>query len=384
MLEAAVVVLVIAVVGLVFVALRRPASGAGEAEALRNELNALRERTDRSAQATNQMVATQLQGIANNLQTALAAMNENVARRLNENVSAMGATSKAVNDRLASVQSTFADLQKQVGEISEVSKAVTDLHLILSSPKTRGGLGEQLLEAQLAEVFSHQQYEMQYSFKSGERADAVLKFPQGLVAVDSKFPLANYRRMEKAPTEAEKKSARRDFLKDVRKHIDDISAKYILPEEGTLPFALAYIPAETVYYEAILRDEDGNDLHAHCVDRHVLPVSPNSLYAYLQTIVTGLNGMRISERAKTILRELESLRVEMDKFATEYETVGKHLRNASAKYEESERQLSKVEVRVQGLSDHRGEQLTLIEAEAQQQGLELEEKQEAMERSGES
>ena len=379
MLEAAVVVLVIAVVGLVFLVLRRPAGGAGEAEALRHEIGVLRETSNQSIE----MIAKQVQALGGNVQTALEAVRSDVGNRLDANASAMTQASKTVGDRVASVQATFAGLQEQVGgmteqarNLSELSKSVTDLQRILSSPKLRGGLGEAELEALLGEVFARHQFETQYTFKSGERADAVLKFPQGKVVIDSKFPLENFRRMGQASTEAEKKTARREFLKDVRKHIDSIAGKYILPEEGTLPFALAYIPAENVYYEAIIRDEEGNDLYRYCIERRVLPVSPNSLYAYLQTIMIGLNGMRISERAESILRELESLRVEVDKFTGEYETVGKHLRNATTKYDESARLLNKVETRVQGLSNHRGEQLTLIEAEAQKKELE--------ERSGES
>lgn len=378
MLEAAVVVLVLAVVGLAFLALRRPAGGGGEAEALRHEIGVLRETNNRSIE----MIAKQVQALGGNVQTALEAVRSDVGNRLDANASAMVQASKTVGDRVASVQATFAGLQEQVGgmteqarNLSELSRSVTDLQSILSSPKLRGGLGEAELESLLAEVFARHQFETQYSFKSGERADAVLKFPQGKVVIDSKFPLENFRRMGQAATEGEKKSARREFLKDVRKHIDSIAGKYILPEEGTLPFALAYIPAENVYYEAIIRDEEGNDLYRYCIERRVLPVSPNSLYAYLQTIMIGLNGMRISERAESILRELESLRVEVEKFTGEYETVGKHLRNAATKYDESARSLNKVETRVQGLSDHRGEQLTLIEAEAEQR--------ESRERSGE-
>ena len=87
---------------------------------------------------------------------------------------------------------------------------------------------------------------------------------------------------------------RRDFIKDVRKRIDEIAGKYIRPAEGTLPLALMYVPAENVYYEAIIRDENGDDLYDYCVQRRVFPVSPNSLYAYLQTIIVGMNGMRVS------------------------------------------------------------------------------------------
>jgi DNA recombination protein RmuC len=372
MLEAAVVVLVIAVVGLAFLALRRPAGGAGETEALRNDINILRETNNKSIE----MIAKQVQALGGNVQTALEAVRADVGSRLDANAGAMTQATRTVGDRVASVQATFAGLQEQVGklseqarEVSDLSRSISDLQRILSSPKVRGGFGEDSLETMLAQVFPREFYEMQYPFPSGEVVDAILKFPQGLLAIDSKFPLENFRRILAAESEADRKAARRDFLKDVRKRIDEVASKYIRPQDGTLSLALAYIPAENVYYEAIIRDEEGNDLRAYCMQRNVFPVSPNSLYAYLQTIVIGLNGMRISERAQSILRQLESLRVEMDKFTAEYETVGKHLRNATTKYDESARLLNKVETRVQGLSDHRGEQLSLIEAEAQKKGL---------------
>ena len=386
MLEAAVVVLVLAVVGLAFLALRRPASGAGETEALRNDINILRETNSRSIE----MIAKQVQAMGGNVQTALEAVRADVGNRLDANAGAMTQASKTVGDRVATVQATFAGLQEQVGkmseqarEVSDLSRSIADLQRILSSPKVRGGFGEDSLEAMLAQVFPREFFEMQYPFPSGEVVDAILKFPQGLLAIDSKFPLENFRRILAAESEADRKVARRDFLKDVRKRIDEVASKYIRPQDGTLSLALAYIPAENVYYEAIIRDEEGNDLRTYCMQRNVFPVSPNSLYAYLQTIVIGLNGMRISERAQSILRQLESLRMEMHKFTAEYETAGKHLRNATSKYDESARLLNKVETRVQGLSDHRGEQLSLIEGEAQQRALELEleQKQEVSERS---
>src|SRR5205823_12267415 len=177
-------------------------------------------------------------------------------------------------------------------------------------------------------VFAREQFDMQFRFSSGDIADAVLHLPQGKVAVDSKFSLENFRRIMDAQNEPDKKSARREFLKDVRKRIDEIAGKYIRPAEGTLPFALMYIPAENVYYEAIIRDEDGNDLYAYCAAKRVLPVSPNSLYAYLQTIVLGMNGMRVSERAEAILREIQSLKIALEGFDEVYSKLGTHLRNA--------------------------------------------------------
>ena len=179
---------------------------------------------------------------------------------------------------------------------------------------------------------------------------AVLFFPQGKVSIDSKFPLENFRRLAQAEVETDKKACRREFLKDVKRRIDEVAAKYIRPADGTLPFALMYIPAENVYYESIIRDEDGTDLYAYCLQKRVIPVSPNSLYAYLQTILMGLNSMRVSQRAEVVLLQIESLKLELGKFGDSFETIGKHLRNAGAKYDESSRMLEKVEMRVENLA----------------------------------
>jgi DNA recombination protein RmuC len=202
---------------------------------------------------------------------------------------------------------------------------------------------------------------MQYRFKTGEIADAVVFLPQGSVAVDSKFPLENFRRITELSTDDEKKVARRDFLRDVRKRVDEIATKYIRPAEGTLPFALMYVPAENVYYETIIRDDEGFQLYSHCQERRVIPVSPNSLYAYLQTIMVGLKGLQVSQRAEHILREIESLKIELEKFTKAYDTVSSHVRNAASKLEEGSRLLNKVELRVEGLSEDGMEQQTLFE-----------------------
>jgi DNA recombination protein RmuC len=226
---------------------------------------------------------------------------------------------------------------------------------VLTAPKLRGGFGESQLENLLNMVFSRDQFELQYCFGSGDVADAVLFFPQGKVAIDSKFPLENFRRMAHAETDSDKKMARREFIKDVKRRIDEVGSKYIRPEDGTLPFALMYIPAENVYYESIIRDEDGTDLYAFCLQKRVIPVSPNSLYAYLQTILVGLNSLRVSQRAEVVLLQIESLKLELGKFAEAFETTGKHLRNAATKYNESSLMLEKVENRVEHLASGVGE-----------------------------
>lgn len=361
---AAVVLALIAVA----VVLRRPAAPDPQLDALRNDFNVLRESTDRSVSHVVDVFSKQLEGLGDGVQKALAAVNSsvadrldainrNVADRLNENVKAMSGTSKEVNDRMAHVQNIFAELQKQVGGMSEqarrlaeISKSISELQHILTAPKLRGGFGEEQLETLLGMVFAREQYEMQYGFPSGEKADAVLFFPQGMVAIDSKFSLENFRRIAEAATDTDKKAARREFLKDVRKRVDEIASKYIRPAEGTLPFALMYIPAENVYYEAIIRDDEGNGLYEYCAQKHVMPVSPNSLYAYLHTIVVGLKSLHVSQQAELILRQMESLRFEFGKFTDVYEKLGTHLKNAGKSYDDSTRALAKLENRVENLA----------------------------------
>jgi len=263
----------VAALAAVVMALRGRSGGAPDV--LRNDMDQLRQSTERAVQGINSSVSTQLQTMTLSVQTGLAAVgadvnsrlesiNRGVADRLKENAASITSSSQQVNERIANVQSTFSTLQKQVGEMSEqarkiaeVSKSLGDLERVLSAPKLRGGFGELQLENLLSQVFAREQYDVQYRFNSGDIVDAVLHLPQGKVAVDSKFSLENFRRTFEAQNDADKKAARREFLKDVRKRIDEISGKYIRPAEGTLPFALMYIPAENVYYEAIIRDEDG-------------------------------------------------------------------------------------------------------------------------------
>jgi len=360
----------------VILLLRRPAANDSQSAVLRSDLQLLRETTEKSVQGIN----VQLQSVNTNVRESLAAVtgelgsrldniNRQVTEQLNQGTNVMSRNSEAFTQKVSDVQNTFAGLQKQVGEmteqarqLSELSRAVTAIEHVLRAPKLRGNFGEEQLETLLGLVFSRQQYALQHRFSTGEVTDAILFLPLGSVAVDAKFPLENFRRFAEAADEEERKAARRDFLRDVRRRVDEIASRYIRPAEGTLPFALMYVPAENVYYEAVIRnEEDPFQLYRYCLEKRVIPVSPNSFYAYLQTIMVGLKGMQVSQRAESIVREIESLRIELEKFSRAYETVGQHIRNAASKLEEGTRLLNKVELRVESLTGDGVEQQTLFE-----------------------
>ncbi len=193
---------------------------------------------------------------------------------------------------------------------------------------------------------------MQHVFKSGERVDAALLLGDRLVAVDAKFPLEACQRML-AVDGAEAERERRAFARSLKDRIDEIADKYIRPDEGTYDFALMYIPAENVYYEAVLRAEDPADAKSvlgHAMRRRVIPVSPHTFYAYLLVILHGLKGMQVERQAREIQERLGGLRQQFDAFWAAFETVGAHLANAQKKFEESERLAGRVQDRFEQIT----------------------------------
>jgi DNA recombination protein RmuC len=280
------------------------------------------------------------------IQQQLGQMIGHVNERLRENSEVLQRTHQSVGERLDNAARVFGDVQRSLGgleqgnqKIYEIGKDIASLQEILRSPKLRGGLGEFFLEDLLAQVLPAQHFTTQYCFRSGEKVDAVIKLGSSLVPVDSKFPLENFKRIVESALDEDKARAKRQFAADVRKHIDAIAAKYILPDEGTYDFALMYIPAENVYYEIIIKDDsmEEKSLSYYAMSKRVVPVSPNSFYAYLQAIVLGLKGMTIEQRAKEIIECLSRLQGDFTRFRDEFSLLGKHLGHAQSSYQSAEK-----------------------------------------------
>lgn len=273
----------------------------------------------------------------------------NVNERLKESSEVLQKTQQSLGERLDNAARVVGNVQKSLGsleeanrKIYEVGKDIASLQEILRAPKLRGGLGEFFLGDLLSQILPPDHFDTQFAFRSGERVDAVIKLGGSLVPIDAKFPLENFKRMLEGATEEEKGRARRQFAADVKRHIDTIAQKYILPDEGTYDFALMYIPAENVYYETIIKDDSPGgerNLSQYALAKRVIPVSPNSFYAYLQVIIMGLRGMRIEERAKEIFQDLSRLRGDFAKFRDEFDLLGKHLGHAQASFQSADKRL---------------------------------------------
>jgi DNA recombination protein RmuC len=380
LLALAVVIALGAVVwGLVIVAGRaRPSPGGDGVDAslalLQRQIESVRGEGRRDQEATRAVVheevvqfggqvSARLGQLQNAVAMELQQVTSEVNRRLQDGMALMQEAQKTMGQRLDDASRAVTEVHGQLGALGEaarrmeqVGREMAGLEQILRAPKIRGGLGEILLERLLAEILPTESYRLQHSFRSGDKVDAAIVVAERLVPVDSKFPLENFRRMLEEPDEDRRRQTRRAFLRDVRSRVDEIARKYIVPDESTFEFALMYIPAENVYYEVILRDEAGDDsLLGYALDRRVVPVSPNSLYAYLQVILLGLRGLRIEQNAREILAVLGRLQSDAARLREHFDTLGRHITNAKNKYDEATTSLARLEGKIEDVAGRGGQ-----------------------------
>jgi DNA recombination protein RmuC len=260
---------------------------------------------------------------------------------------------------LQSSQKVLGELHTQIGELQGTNKQMLQLGTdvrrledILSSPKLRGQMGEWSLENLLAQILPKDSYKLQYGFKDNQKVDALIQLTDFSVSVDAKFPLPGFEKIVAAETEEEKTKLRRQFLKDVTAHIDKIADNYIRPAEGTLDFAIMYIPAENIYYETIVKYAgETQDVLQHCFDKKVIPVSPNLLYVYLMTVVMGLHGLQIEKQAAEIRQNLKRLNASFADFLSTWDVLGKHLRNAYSQYDDGQKKLDRFSMQLDQIQD---------------------------------
>lgn len=264
---------------------------------------------------------------------------------MNQNVVGMQSrldnVSEGLNMRLDKAAQVISGVSKDLGQVQEMGRAMTDLQNFLRSPKLRGNIGERVLKDMLATYFPQDLYKMQYKFKDGQMVDALIKTEAGFVPVDAKFPLENFQRVLKAEKDEQKDLHTREFRKDVKKHVDAISKKYILPAEGTVDFAVMYVPSESVYYHLIQHDAL-EELNTYAMQKKVLITSPNSFFYFLRVALMGLQGKKVEEASKQILETLQALSKDAEKVGDHMSVLGTHLNNAGAALQRVESDYAKL------------------------------------------
>ena len=292
-------------------------------------------RTDWSAQLSerNAEVDRHLLGVTETMDRRLAELDTKVDRRLE---SATETTNK-IHERLGKVDEATTQMLERAKDLARLEQA-------LRPPKARGGFGELLLENLLRDRLPPTAYEMQYTFDSGERVDALVRVDRS-IPIDSKFPLDNYNRLVEAETDDERTLAERQFARDVKQHIEAIAAKYIRPDEGTYDFAFMYIPVEAVYYELACGKTGALLGYAH--ERRVFPVSPTTFTAYLQVIALGLRGLQIEQHAHEVMAYVADLQRDFNRFADDFDKVGTHIQHAQSKHHEASKRLDRFETKLE-------------------------------------
>lgn len=292
---------------------------ADEVEALRGELQRLGERFATDSSQLGSRLEARLEGID----------------------SRMTQTQASSTELAQGIFNTLGEVKSATATVAEQARQFSTLQDLLRPPNARGGLGEAMLEELLRQVLPPQAYGVQHKFKSGVTVDAVVRLADRLVSIDSKFPLANWQRMVEAGDDVTRTEAERAFASDVAGHIRAISARYILPDEGTFDFAVMYVPADGIYGEILRLSHRRQPLFETAIEARVIPMSPLTMYGYLQTIAFGLKCLSIEKSAEKILDFCGRLQHDMERFALEYDVLGRHLTNARGKYEEGARRLDR-------------------------------------------
>lgn len=309
---------------------------------------------------TMMLIQGQLQELRNTMEHKLGegtkAMSESMLKQSGEARALMSTINKQMQEQLLELVKGVTETKESTKQVFTIAEQLSNLEKVLKNQKQRGNLGESSLELILSNVLPGQ-YTPQYKFKDGEIVDMVVKTRDGLIPIDSKFPLENYIRLSDATDDKLVEQYRRDFKSDVKKRIDE-TAKYIRPEEGTMPFAFMFIPAEGIYYDLLNSDVgvgiNSRDLIEYAYkQKNVMIVSPTTFLAYLQTVLFGNQRQKIQDAAKDIIKNVTELGKHLKAYEESHNKLGNSLNTVVSHYESSGkafRQIDKDILRVAGES----------------------------------
>jgi DNA recombination protein RmuC len=342
-------------------------------------------RTQKDTQTPQSMLLMQqqLQELSRTMREGMSESNkvvrEGSSMQFRESKELMQQINREVNDQIRSIQESINEkllgVQKNVSEVSESSKQVfmvaeqlQNLEKVLKHQKQRGNLGEASLQLALENMLPATAYKMQYEFPGGETADAVIMTKDGMIPVDAKFSLDNYRRLVDAVSDIEKEQLEKDFKNDLKKRIDE-TAKYIRPNDGTLPFAFMFIPAEAIYYDLLVNEVGAVKVNTRSLidyaykDKNVIIVSPTTFAAYLQSVLYGFRAFKVEEGAKEIQKNVEKLTRHLQAYNQYFEKMGATLSTTVNHYNLASKELGKIDKDVMKITEGEGFGSAVLEIE---------------------
>jgi DNA recombination protein RmuC len=254
----------------------------------------------------------------------------------------IASSSQGISQELNKLYERIGGLDKESRQILELTKS---FHGILQPTKTRGILGESILENLLRDILPKEVLFPQYGFKDGKKVDFVIKLPDVIVPIDAKFSLDTFNNYLNASSQ-DKERLRRSCLEGIKKRILEV-ASYVYPDEGTTDFAFMYVPSEAVYYFIVAETSLLDFAH----QKKVFVVGPNTLYAYLKTIFVGFQALKIEKKARSIYDNLKRLEKDVLVLGREYSILGTHIRNISLKYDDVAKRVDNISAKLHTMGE---------------------------------
>jgi len=275
-------------------------------------------------------------------------MHESVKSQFSESQRLIRDINKEVNEQLRSVVKGVTEVSESSKQVFTVAEQLQSLEKVLKHQKQRGNLGEASLRLALENILPASAYKIQHEFPGGETVDAVIITKDGMIPVDAKFSLDNYRRLVDVTDDDKREPLEKEFKNDLKKRIDE-TAKYIRPKDGTLPFAFMYIPAEAIYYDLLVNEVGSVKVNTRSLidyaykDKNVIIVSPTTFAAYLQSVLYGFRAFQIEESAKEIRKRVEELGRHISAYDSYYQKLGNSLGTTVNHYNTGYKELKKMD-----------------------------------------
>ncbi len=298
------------------------------------------------------MLQQQLQDLTRTMDERMGesnkAMQEGTRMQFRESKELIQEINKEVNEQLRNVVRNVAEVSESNKKVFDIGEQLQNLEKVLKHQKQRGNLGEASLQLALENMLPPTAYKLQYQFPGGDAVDAIIITKDGMIPVDAKFSLDNYRRLVDATDDTQKEELEKEFKNDLKKRIDE-TAKYIRPKDGTLPFAFMYIPAEAIYYDLLVNEVGAVKVNTRSLidyaykDKNVIIVSPTTFAAYLQSVLYGFRAFKIEESAKQIGKHVESLSRHLKAYDDYFKKVGNSLGTTVNHYNAAQKELGKVD-----------------------------------------
>lgn len=298
------------------------------------------------------LLQQQLQDLTKTMDQRMAESNKSLQEgsrlQFRESKELIQEINREVNEQLRGVIKGVTEVQESSKQVFTVAEQLQNLEKVLKHQKQRGNLGEASLQLALENILPAGAYKLQYQFPGGETVDAVVETKDGMIPVDAKFSLDNYRRLVDEPDDLRREELEKEFKNDLKKRIDE-TAKYIRPNEGTLPFAFMYIPAEAIYYDLLVNEVGSVKVNTRSLidyaykDKNVIIVSPTTFAAYLQSVLYGFRAFKVEEGAKEIQKNVEKLTRHMQAYTEYFEKLGNSLGTTVNHYNNAQKELGKID-----------------------------------------